>query len=285
MTPITATIGALTFAIDGSSPHTLASMQGWYSGAPKRVVVDDLPNANGASDVSTDYRGARVITLSGLLSSVSVDDATTNVWAAFAALQTDGSPSLFTVTDAGGAKSCVVSVTINEITPLTDGLASYVLQLVARDPVKYSAARDTVTGLPVAGGGLQYNLFAGGAGGTLYYGANGYLGRATLMNLGTARVWPKLLVLGGLTAGFFVQRLDTGQVVRYDRVIPDGSSLSVDFRTGEVLIDGLSDGSAYLTRYEFFSIGPGESVEVQFNAISGSSGTPTATFTNADGYW
>lgn len=121
--------------------------------------------------------------------------------------------------------------------------------------------------------------------GTLFYGANGDLGRATLTNSGTARVWPSVVLKGGLTAGFFVQRLDTGQVVRYDRIVPEGSTVTINFRTGAVLIDGLSDGSTYLTRYEFFSVGPGESIEVQFNAIGGSTGKPTATLTIADGYW
>jgi len=61
--------------------------------------------------------------------------------------------------------------------------------------------------------------------------------------------------------------------------------VAIDFRTGEVLVDGLSDGSTYLTGYSFWSVGPGESIEAQFNAIGGSSGTPTATWEIRDGYW
>jgi len=282
-TPIIASIGGLNFAIDDSSDHTLGTMQGWYSGAPKRVVVEDNPTADGASEVDRDFRGSRVITCTGLLSSVSADSAITDVWSEFAALQTDGVPSPFTVTDALGTLSVSASVAINDVNPLLDGLAEYVLQVVARDPVKYSAATNVVTGLPMSGGGLEYPLHS--PSGALYYGANGTLGRVTLTNAGTAAVWPTVTVTGELTAGFYLQRLDTGQVVRYDRIVPAGSTLFIDFRTGEVLIDGLSDGSTYLSRSEFFSVPPKTSVEVQFNPIGGSSGTPTATFDNRNGFW
>lgn len=282
-TPIIASMGGLSFAIDNSSPHTLGNMQGWYSGAPKRVVVEEYPNSDGASEVDRDFRGARVITCTGLLTSVSTDSAITDVWSAFAALQADGVPSPFTVSDALGTLSVNASVAINDINPLLDGLAEYVLQVVARDPVKYSAASTLTTGLPMAGGGLRYPLHD--PSGKLDYGANGTLGRVTLTNAGTATVWPTVTVTGQLTAGFYIQRLDTAQVVRYDRVVPAGSTVFVDFRTGEVLIDGLSDGSTYLTRSEFFAVPPMSSVEVQFNEIGGHTGSPTAEFTNRNGFW
>lgn len=282
-TPIIASIGGLNFAIDDSSDNTLGNMQGWYSGAPKRVLVEDNPNSDGASEVDKDFRSARVITCTGLLSSVSADSAVTDVWSAFAALQSDGVPSEFSVADALGTLSVVASVAINDVDPLLDGLAAYVLQVVARDPVKYSAASTVSTGVPMSGGGLEYPLHS--PSGALYYGANGNLGRVTLTNSGTATVWPTVTVTGGLTTGFFLQRLDTGQVVRYDRVVPAGSTVFIDFRTGEVLIDGLSDGSTYLSRSEFFSVPPMSTIDVQFNPIGGTTGTPTAEFDNRNGFW
>lgn len=284
-TPIIASIGGLNFAIDNSSPHSLGTMQGWYSGAPKRIEAEDNPNSDGASEVDKDYRGSRIITLTGLLTSVSTDAAIAGVWSAFAGLQSDGVPSTFSVTDASGTKMCTVSVAVNDVDPTLGEVAPYTLQLVARDPVKYGAVRSLVTGLPVAGGGLEYNLYSGGAGGSLYYGANGTLGRVTLTNSGTATVRPAVTVTGALTLGFFVQKLTTGEVVRYDRVVPAGSTTAINFRTGEVLVDGVSDGSTYLTRFDFFSVVPGESFDVQFNAIGGSSGIPTATWGISDGYW
>jgi hypothetical protein len=282
MTGITATIGGLIFSVSNSD-STLASMQGWYSGAPKRIEDDPNPNSDGSSPVDRDYRASRVITLTGLLNAVDVDTAITDVWTAFAGLQSDGVPSQFVVIDGSGIKSSVVSVVVNDVEPIVGGLAQFMLQLLARDPVKYGNASVLPTGLPTSGGGLQYNL--GSPSGALYYGASGDLGRVTMTNTGTAPSWPTLVVTGQLDAGFYVQRLDTGQIVRYDRIVPAGSTVSIDFRTGEVLIDGLSDGSTYLTGFDFWSVEPGASFEVQFNSIGASSGTPTATFTIADGYW
>lgn len=285
MTTITSTIGSLTFSIDPSVTNGIADLQGWYSGAPKRVIAEDRPNSDGAFDVIKDYRSARVITQTGLMSEVSTDSAITGVWRSFAGLQADGAPSVFTVTDAAGPLSCTVSVSVADITPMVDGDASYVLQMVARDPIKYGPDITYTTGLSVAGGGLEFPLFSGGAGGALDYGANGDLGRVDITNAGTADSWPTFLVSGELTAGFYIQNLDTGSLLRYDRIVSAGSTVSLNSRTGEVLVNGVSDGSTYLTIANWFSIPAGSSQTVRFNEISGSSGTPMMTVTAPDGFW
>lgn len=261
------------------------SLQGWYSGAPIRGDSEDNPTSDGQSPIDVAYRSARTLTFNGWLVADTSADAISK-WMSFASIQSSGEPFPLTVTDPFGTLSCTVSVVgVPEVVELAPTGAQVTVTLVAYDPIKYGTARTVSTGLPTAGGGLEYNLYDGGSGGALYYGANGGLGRVNLTNAGTATVWPSVTVTGELTTGFYVQRLDTGQVVRYDRIVPAGSTVSIDFRTGEVLIDGVSDGSTYLTRYEFFSVMPGESFDVQFNAIGGSSGSPTATFTISDGYW
>lgn len=279
---IQTSIGGITFS-EGDRLATIGTFDGWYSGAPKRVPVLNRPAADGAFGVRKDYRAARVITQTGLIDSASVESSIVGPWAQFAALQSDGSPSLFQVSDALGTLSCLVSVEINELTPLLGGLAAYELVMVARDPVKYGPARTLTTGLPTSGGGLEYPLHS--PAGALYYGANGTLGRVTVSNAGTAAVWPKINVTGGLNSGFYVQRLDTGQIVRYDRVVPDGTSVQIDFRTGGVTVDNVSDASTYLTMQDFFSVGPGESFDVQINALGGSTGTPQMSLTISDGWW
>ena len=272
----------MTFSTEDKAA-TIATLDGWYSGAPKRVPVTNRPSSDGAFGVTKDWRGARVITQTGLLRADTTDAAMVGSWADFAALQSDGEPSEFSVTDARGTLSCLASVQVNELELLVNGMARYELVLVARDPVKYGPAHTLTTGLPTSGGGLRYNLSE--PDGYLDYGANGTLGRVTVANVGTATVWPSINVTGGLTAGFYLQRLDTGQIVRYDRVVPNGSSVQIDFRTGGVTVDHLSDASSYLTSQQFFAAAPGESFEVQFNAIGGSAGTPQMDLTISDGYW
>lgn len=278
-------IDDMTFSPDGSTGFIFTNLQGWLGSPPMRTSPDVYPNSDGAPLPDKNNRAPRVITFDGALAGVSEQDAAENFFDRFAALQSSGVPIIFSVERDWGTRSCTVSLMDSaEVTDLGDGVvAAVTAQFIAYDPVKYGPAAILSTGLASGGGGLEYPL--GSPSGALYYGANGDLGRVTLSNEGTAPVWPSVTVTGALTTGFYVQRLDTGQTVRYDRVVPAGSTVSVDFRTGEVLVDGLSDGSTYLTRYEFWSVGPGESFEVQFNAIGGSSGTPTAEWTDRDGYW
>lgn len=285
MTVLTTTLGGLTFSASDSASLVIESLDGWYSGPPVRSVVDNRPTANGAFGVSQVFKGARVITQRGTILADSLPDGM-DLWSSFAALQADGQPSMFSVTDDLGTRSASVTLAgPPEVSPIVAGYATYILQLVARDPVKYGPGTSVATGLPAAGGGLEYNLYSGGAGGALYYGTNGDLGRITLFNAGTAETWPSVVITGELTTGFYLQCLETGEVVRYDRVVPAGTTVSIDFRTGEVLVDGVSDGSAYLTRDEFFSLPPMTTRTVQFNPIAGSSGTPTMTVTQYDGWF
>ena len=66
------------------------------------------------------------------------DAAAAASWDAFAGLQSNGAPSDFSVTDDAGTRSASVTLAgPPEVVPIHTGLASYVLQLVARDPVKY----------------------------------------------------------------------------------------------------------------------------------------------------
>lgn len=284
---ITVTIDGLTFEAKPTYPSSgwvCRRLQGWYSGAPIRDDAVDRPASDGAFGVSRAYRSARPLRFEGALKGATAEQAQAELWRAFSAVQSDGRPFPLSVTDDLGTLTATVSVSgAIEIEPETDRFARVTARFIAYDPVKYAAPRQLVTGLPTAGGGLTYNLFD--PAGALDYGANGNLGRVELTNGGTAEVWPRVRVDGGLADGFFVQRLDTGQTVRYDRVVPLGSWVDIDFATGAVVVDGVSDGSTYLTRGEFFSVPPGAEFDVQFNGLGAASGTPLMTVTIADGFW
>jgi len=280
-------IGPLTFNADPLAGDSLIveNLQGWYSSPAMRVDVEDRPNADGAFGSVRNYRAARALRFSGHLLGESVVAAQEELYDAFAAIQADGVPFQFSVeTDAGTRTTTATLQGEAEVTPHPDFIgASVVARFVCYDPIKYGPAQTAQTGLPDVGGGLEYEL--GEPSEALYYGALGDLGRVTLTNSGTAETWPVFEVSGVLDGGFYLQNLDTGDVLRYDGVVPAGSTVSIDTRTGEVLVDDTSDASTYLTRDEFFSVPPGGTRTVQFNAISTSSGTPTMTATYRSGWW
>jgi len=284
---ISATVGGITFSSDPVIRFGITSFDGWRGSPPVKTQLQDRANSDGMFGVSKFLRGARPITLAGRYTGTGEDAETYDQYDALAALLADGAPTTLTVTDPGGTASAQVILygDGSTLTQLVNGLADYVITFVAPDPVKYGPAKTYSTGLSTAGGGLEYNLFAGGAGGTLFYGALGALGRVSVVNTGHADVWPVFSITGGLDSGFFIQWLETGQVLRYDRVVPLGTFVQLDSRTGEVLIDGVSDSSTYLTRDEWFAIPAKGSATLQLNAIGGSTGLPLMTVSSWDGSW
>lgn len=277
------TIDGIEFVANGTTGLVYRRLAGWYGSPPNRAAVIDRPTADGSFGVARTYRSVRSLTFEGSLYA-ETEGAAAALWQQFSAVQSNGAPIQVTVNDAFGELSVTASldgaVTVEEVNGYS---ADVTAVFVCYDPVKYAADRHLATGLPTAGGGLTYNLFD--PAGALDYGANGDLGRVQLSNAGTAEVWPRVRIDGGLADGFFVQRLDTGQTVRYDRVVPLGSWVEIDFATGAVVVDGTSDGSTYLTRGEFFSVPPGAEYDVQFNGLGAALGTPLMTVTIADGYW
>lgn len=282
---VSLTISGITFSSDPANPYSIGedALEGWFSGAPIKTQPDDRANSDGVFGVTQFFRGARPFTLSGLFIGSTDEAVAFGDYRRLAGLLASGVPETVSVTDPSGTRTAKVMLfgSGSTLMPIVNGLASFVISFLAFDPVKYGLPVTQTTGLQSGGGGLEYPLHS--PSGALYYGANGDLGRVTLTNIGTAEAWPTFLVTGGLTSGFFIQRLDTGQQIRYDRVVPAGGNLSIDSKTGVVLIDGLSDGSTYLTRDEWFSVPAMSSIDVQFNAIGGSSGTPLLAATISDG--
>lgn len=279
------TIDGLVFDGEGGSPWVYQKLTGWYSSPPMRTDGDPRPNSDGNFGSTRNFRGARALTFVGSFQGDSFAHAELTLWDAFAGIQSDGVPFQLSVETDNGVRSCTVSLSGSaEIDEASDRRTAVVTaQFVADDPVKYGPARVLSTGLPTSGGGLEYPL--GSPSGDLYYGALGNLGRVVLTNSGTAETWPSFEITGGLTDGFFAQCLETGDVLRYERVVPAGTSVTLDSRTGEVLVDGVSDGSTYLVRDEWFSVPPGGTCTVQFNAIGAASGSPQLSATVADGFW
>ena len=155
----------------------------------------------------------------------------------------------------------------------------------APDPHRYGAEQVfSGIGVPSSGGGLLFPLGTNRTTGLVDasapywdFGADGTSGRVALTNDGTTDAFPSIEVYGGLSAGFVIRDQTSGKEVRFERAIPVGSVVTIDQRTGVAIIDGQCDVSGYITSWDFFSIGPGETHIIQFSPLGTVSGTPTAT--------
>lgn len=279
-------LAGVTFKDTGRG-WVFADLVDWYTLPDSKSQNDPIPQGHGSFDPGIDYRSGAVPSFTAGYIGGSQAECIAAV-ESFTAVGTSTVAQIMSVTDDLRKTSRQVSIRHIQV-PDFFGYDSYevhfAVDLLAWDPIRYGQATNVSSGLPTQGGGLEFPLFSGGVGGALYFGANGALGRTTLANSGTADTWPVFTITGALDAGFFIQRLDTGDVLRYDAAVPAGTTVSIDTATGEVLIDGVSDGSAHLTRSDFFSVPAMSSIDVQFNAITTSSGTPTMTVAYRSGWW
>lgn len=277
--------GITLYSTDGSL-WKLKSILGWYDGPQPRPNWIDRPQGNGFFNPGKVYRSGRAITVNGFITSPDAATAEGIDWAAVAAVDTAGEGVDLTVEDESGIKSCHVwlasSPTFEQI---TDNRTAFSIQFMAHDPVKYGMPQPYLAGLPTEGGGLEYELGAG-LGGALYYGSNGYLGRAEIHNSGTAESYATLRVDGDLPMGFDLNIIETGDHLTYNRAIAPGDWILIDNRTGRVTINGQSDVTTYMSQIDFFTI-PAKTVRtVQFKSLGGTPlGTPTLTAMFSPGYW
>jgi len=285
------TIGSLVFDASptaGGSQYICSNLDGWYGGPAMRGKTDDQPVSDGAFGSVKNYRSARVITFSGYLLGTTTTTAFEVLSDQFAALQANGVPITISVQNDAGTRTVTASLDgIPDVQPVAAITgASVTATFIAYDPIKYGPLTTGAGGLSSPGGGLGYPLGDGGTpSGSLNYGSVGNLNRVTLTNAGTADVWPYIAVTGQLDAGFYVQCLETGDILRYDRVVPLGSTIGLDSRTQTVTVDGVAGGSTYLTQFNWFPVPAKSTRTLQLNSISTFSGTPTLQATIGNGFW
>lgn len=265
-----------------SSGFTVSTLVGWWDGPGVKVEIRERPRADGAFGVAQSNRASRVVTIEGSFAGSTLEDAYAAV-RRIAALQASGRPSLFRVVEPFTALSCEALLTGAPVLPnqLFSPFFTFKFDVVATDPLLYGDPVTVSTGVPVAGGGLVWPL---GSSSAAYWdwGVDGTSGRVTLRNDGTAGAWPTVTATGGMSGGFVATAVQGAMVrsVRFERVIPDGSLVSINFRTGRAWIDAPgNDVSGFITVGDFFQVPAGSSLDVQFAPLGVVTGTPTFTAT------
>lgn len=267
----------LVFDDAASAGFTISTLAGWWDGAPMRTPTQDRPQADGSFGAFKNWRSARTITVEGSYVGATMAD-TYDAMTRLSALQASGVPSTFRVNEPNGSKQSVVALALAPQMPtqLFSPFFTFSFAVVAYDPYRYGDTVDVPTGVPVASGGLIFPLGSGDA--LIDMGTGGTSGRIAITNSGTAAVFPSFDVSGGLAGGFVVTDVTDNTVVRFERQIPDGSTVFVNQRTGRAYIDTpSSDVSGSFTSRGWFSVGPGETHQVQFQPLGVVTGTPVLT--------
>jgi len=271
----TVTIGTRTLAefLDESTDFTgfyFNELEDWYSVPQSKAQNTPRPNAHGSFGGGPDYREGAVVTVKGGF--VGIDEA--------AALQemddlkldwAQGTQLQITVDTVLGPTSRTVSIRFLTI-PDHHGRSrfEFTVDVFARDPLRYGPAVGEHTVLPVIAGGLVWPItwpitWAGG----------GSDGRIILNNTGNADTLPRMLeVTGGLSLGFTIDEVGTGRQIRFERLVPLGSTIFLNPRTERAYIDAPgNDVSGFLTRSDWPTVPRRGQTVLQFNALGEATNT------------
>lgn len=256
----------------------------WYTTSDSKTDIDERIGADGGFDIDTDWRTSLAVSVSGWYRGPdrkSVRAARNTIKKAVA----QGKMIVLRFTDEDEVTERTLSVRSFVPSDPRGGLSfTFELDMVAADPLLYgSAVTYPPLDIPTSGGGLLWPL---GTTPTAYwdFGADGTSGRQEVTNDGTAEAFPFIQVTGGLSGGFVIADITSGQQVIFLREIPVGSTVTINQRTGQALLNGQNDVSGNIVSWDFFAI-PAESSHVlQFSPIGTVTGTPQATVTLQSAY-
>lgn len=253
---------------------SLSDVEGWWDSVAPRLNDEPRPNADGDFDEDPIYQGARFVTVLGRATFMGEPGRVFEAQRQLMTLHSLPSPFPIEVEDPMGTftASVVLADRVGFDLHIGPGVAEFEFTVKANDPRKYGVSQTVSTGLPTSGGGVVEPVvepFSDGVGGDP--------GRVTLTNTGNADTIPTFMVSGGLSGGFELICIEKGARIRLERLIPDGSVVTVDMASGQAWIDGQSPISGNLTIAEWWRIEPGETVTVQFVGLGVVTGTPTLT--------
>lgn len=259
---------------------------GWFEPVAPRLFDSDKPADHGTYS-SPSLDSSRVITLTGYATAPdpSTADQARNQ---FSALCRRGHLFQLLVEEPVIDKMAMVKRAGGNLRPTRPHQFDFQLILVAPDPRKYSALVHTKSTKLAqdAPGGIQWNGAAGSTGvvwngpagttGVQYQTGVGENGVMQLANDGTADT-PIVFTVAGPVDNPIITRTDTGETLQWTGSVPSGSLLVIDTATGSVLLDN-GNQRPLLTKVDFFTIPPGDQIDVAFQAPTPS---PTAQLTAA----
>ncbi len=283
---VTFTIGAII--ADGGVYVTrtghgwgLQDISDWMSLPSSKSDVYERPQSHGAFDTGTDWRQSASFTVTLAYMGDSIADLDEAI---IALTGLASSTELITCTFDDGNYLTTRLVSIRKIdVPSHRGMKrvqGITVDLLAPDPFAYGASSNASTGLPKAGGGVRFPIRF-----PADFGAAGDAGRAVFTNTGTAPTPLKFKVSGGMSDGFSLRCVETGDTLTFKRPLDVSDYVLLDSSDASVLLNGVSPVSGFLVQDDWWTVPPGGTCTVQFNAIGVVYGVPTLELSGAPAYF
>lgn len=242
----------------------LTKESGWFASPAVKTARVDRPAARGLFR-GNEFRGGRVMTLGGTLSAPSVNALRAAQRALGGVCPNPRIQYPLTVIEESGLSLWANVALDGEIltTPISALSVDFSIQLVAPDPRKFSSTPTTfATLLATAGtGGVMYPVTY-----PVAYGVPGAPGALVLTNNGTAEADPLCVLKGPLTNPSLV-RADTGDTVTYNGTLGATDTVTIDFSTGNVTLNGVNR-RALVSALQWFSVPAQSSINLMFRSAS-----------------
>lgn len=250
----TYTLGPLEFTDTDTVRFRRLKLTGWDEPAGSNLALQQNPRGPGAWRANTPQRTARVLVLSGMLQTSTIDDMQAVVDQLNDAYGLDD----VKLTVGFGSTSRWAMVSMQDqpaYTPYPTALVrDFSIQLVAEDPRKFEDAMQASTFLPSSSGGLTAPFTA-----PFTVDAVQVSGRCSLVNPGN-EVGPVVARIDGPCTGITsITHLTTDSTLTFaeDLDLSAGEFLVIDMEARTVLAQGVAPRSGWVTQRGFSGFDPG----------------------------
>lgn len=252
----------------------LRRLQSWYSGAQSKSDLREIPEGNGAWEITRDFRASLPITASGWSQCSDTVQLVDLMETMRAALQPNTSVEM-QVIDARGIGTRKVSVRkLDLFEDLGAGWLEWAFDATAFDTTLYRKVIEASCGLATIGGGLEFPLEF-----PVVFGMVGDPGQLQTVNTGRAQAFTDFEVAGGvMQGGFEIVNLTNGRRLTYARSVLAGQTVHVDSKAQLVYVGTPGNNQSGSLRFrQWWSLPPGATHTIAFRALGVTSGTPTLT--------
>lgn len=253
------------------SRWNLMTFEGWTGSPASTLELTQKASGHGATS-NDPYLTPRNMVLGGRVTNPDPAGLNASIDDLNAAVTLDG--FLLAVAETGRVRTCYAARSGEVLTPkVNNKTATFSIQVVAEDPLKYGDLITASTLLPASTGGLVYPVTY-----PVTYTGVSNSGVIRIINTGNTQAPAWLRIDGPIPAGgWTVSHLGKKQALTFSSslALDAGEFVTVDMEAREILAQGQAPRAGYVTSRGWFTLDPG----VNDIAFSAQNYSPTAQLT------